>query len=69
MPTKLSDLKYILSQDRGTAPVILYRKKNHTKIKLPDKYAVQPSKRTIQLLKRLFGEDNVRIEEREDEQE
>ncbi|GAF21280.1 DNA polymerase III alpha subunit [Bacillus sp. JCM 19047] len=69
VPTKLSDLKYILSQDRGTAPVILYRKKNHTKIKLPDKYAVQPSKRTIQLLKRLFGEDNVRIEEREDEQE
>lgn len=62
-PTKLSDLKYILSRDRGTTSVTLYRKKNQSKIKLPDKYAVEPSKRTLLLLKRLFGEGNVHVEE------
>ncbi|WP_078391929.1 DNA polymerase III subunit alpha [Shouchella patagoniensis] len=58
-PTRLSDLKYILSQDSGLTPVILYREKEQGTKRLADEYAVAPKKRTMQLLKRLFGEENV----------
>lgn len=63
-PTKLSDLKYILSLDSGVTPVILHREKEKTTKRLADEFAVAPSRRTIQLLSQLFGKENVVLKEK-----
>ncbi|GAF15950.1 LOW QUALITY PROTEIN: DNA polymerase III alpha subunit [Bacillus sp. JCM 19046] len=63
-PTKLSDLKYILSLDSGVTPVILHREREKTTKRLADEYSVAPSRKTIQLLSQLFGKENVVLKDK-----
>lgn len=58
-PTRLSDLKYVLSQDVGSTQVILYREKEQARTRLADEYSVAPTRKTLQLLKQMFGEENI----------